>query len=572
MRDTDSHNTALLAKERQEARARQEKLQRQYDGRLSPPVDGGTWDTAVTKISATKGAPEVSDERCQKDLEQRSKDIGPARERSHSRSPERKSKHRDSHKHERSSKHYRSSKDRDASEQKDDPKQKDPSKQKDSSKHKHKLKDPLRKRHRSESSEQRSTNERSSKQRHRSRSVERQPLGEEPSKKRRRNRSAEPTPQVDRSSRRHRRSKNREEKGTSENCARKRHRSKSPDDGPKEKTQKRRKGIGFDDKDLADTRKGSQKEEDQRSSPRRLTEPVEEDEKHARRRRRKEKKALISTLRSSSPKREHDNSAINESQQHYEPNDSPHANAEKEKQLNPESNVEGGEAIRSKSRRSKHHHRKSATAEYSNRSKAREAARQKSSPEDEVLRIKSKSRTEMRSSTKGEKSTDKPNRHSKISKKSREHDAKDVDPLEEILGPLPPAIPPQIRTRGRGKFTTNGPSAVDRLNPEYDPMMDMQPDSGAEDDEDQAVEAMRDRLKWQQAGADRLRNAGFSEEQVSKWEKSGKDGEGDVNDVRWKYRGEGREWDRGKVVKLDADDNDGFDVEVRADWNLGRLK
>lgn len=147
--------------------------------------------------------------------------------------------------------------------------------------------------------------------------------------------------------------------------------------------------------------------------------------------------------------------------------------------------------------------------------------------------------------------------------------ADDSDPLEAIVGPLP-APPPKVHTRGRGTFSTNNASMDERFNSQYDPSIDVQPDSAEEDDWDQALEAMRDRQKWHKAGADRLRAAGFTEEQVSKWEKSGKYGEGDVNDVRWKHRGEGREWDRGKVLKLDSDEDGGLDVQVRADF--GRLK
>ena len=58
-----------------------------------------------------------------------------------------------------------------------------------------------------------------------------------------------------------------------------------------------------------------------------------------------------------------------------------------------------------------------------------------------------------------------------------------------------------------------------------------------------------------------MRNAGFTEQEVSKWEKGGKKGE---EDVVWKGRGEGREWDRGKVVGSEEEE-----VETRADW--GRL-
>ena len=58
-----------------------------------------------------------------------------------------------------------------------------------------------------------------------------------------------------------------------------------------------------------------------------------------------------------------------------------------------------------------------------------------------------------------------------------------------------------------------------------------------------------------------MRAAGFTEEEVSKWEKGGEKKE---EDVRWKGRGEGREWDRGKVVDLHGD------VNTKPEW--GRLK
>lgn len=66
-----------------------------------------------------------------------------------------------------------------------------------------------------------------------------------------------------------------------------------------------------------------------------------------------------------------------------------------------------------------------------------------------------------------------------------------------------------------------------------------------------------------------MRQAGFTEAEVAKWEKGksggGQDGgEGREEDVRWRGRGEGREWDRGKVVGGDG----GLEIEV--EW--GRLR
>lgn len=91
--------------------------------------------------------------------------------------------------------------------------------------------------------------------------------------------------------------------------------------------------------------------------------------------------------------------------------------------------------------------------------------------------------------------------------------------------------------------------------------MDMHPNQESEDDWDQALEALRDRQRWKQQGAERLRSAGFTPEEVDKWARGGEKKE---DDVRWAKRGEGREWDRGKVV-----DDEG-DVDLRPEW--GRLK
>ena len=135
--------------------------------------------------------------------------------------------------------------------------------------------------------------------------------------------------------------------------------------------------------------------------------------------------------------------------------------------------------------------------------------------------------------------------------------ASDSDPLEAIIGPPPP---PKVKSRGRGTFASA--AAMDsHFSTSYDPSADVHPDSDSENDWDQALEALRDRQRWKQQGADRLRLAGFTEDEVRKWEKGGEKTE---QDVRWAKKGEGREWDRGKVV-----DDDG-DVGVKPEW--GRLK
>jgi len=149
-----------------------------------------------------------------------------------------------------------------------------------------------------------------------------------------------------------------------------------------------------------------------------------------------------------------------------------------------------------------------------------------------------------------------------IQKQERDEDS---DPLEEIIGPLPRSTAP-LRIRGRGAISM-GTTLDTRFSSSYDPSIDIQPDfdPAEENDWDQALEALRDRQKWQKKGADRLRAAGFTEEEIEKWEKGGKGGkEKCEEDVKWSKRGERREWDKGKVV-----DEDGT-VKIEASW--GRLK
>ena len=115
------------------------------------------------------------------------------------------------------------------------------------------------------------------------------------------------------------------------------------------------------------------------------------------------------------------------------------------------------------------------------------------------------------------------------------------DPLEDLIGPAPP---PQSPVQRRGRGAGRGPAAMDsRFSEAYDPQSDAQPEPEDAGDWDEAVEVFRDRQKWKQQGADRLRAAGFTDEDIKKWEKGG---ERDIDDVRWTKAGEKREWDRGK--------------------------
>ncbi|KAK5654458.1 hypothetical protein OQA88_7369 [Cercophora sp. LCS_1] len=118
-----------------------------------------------------------------------------------------------------------------------------------------------------------------------------------------------------------------------------------------------------------------------------------------------------------------------------------------------------------------------------------------------------------------------------------EHDSPDPD---EDFGPALPSKSP-IRRRGRG--AARGPSAMDsRFSDNYDPQSDTRVGEG-EDDWDEAVEMYRDRQKWKQQGADKLRGVGFTDDQINKL---GEGGEKDVGDVRWSKAGERRKWDQGK--------------------------
>ncbi|KAF2709767.1 hypothetical protein K504DRAFT_379566 [Pleomassaria siparia CBS 279.74] len=136
----------------------------------------------------------------------------------------------------------------------------------------------------------------------------------------------------------------------------------------------------------------------------------------------------------------------------------------------------------------------------------------------------------------------------------------DSDPLEAIVGPLPPLVQPPVRSRGRGAYKASITAMDSRFSTDYNPSTDVHINSDIEDDWDDALGALKDRERWKQQGAERLKAAGFSEEQVRKWEKGDEKTE---EDVRWAKRGEGREWDRGKVV-----DSHG-DVDLKAEW--GRL-
>ncbi len=124
--------------------------------------------------------------------------------------------------------------------------------------------------------------------------------------------------------------------------------------------------------------------------------------------------------------------------------------------------------------------------------------------------------------------------HSRAGRSTEDNDS---DPLEDLIGPAPPPRSP-VRMRGRGAI--RGTAAMDsRFSEEYDPSSDVQLEPAETDDWDEALEAHRDRQKWKQQGAARLRAAGFTDDQIKKWETGG---EKDIDDVRWTQAGEKREW------------------------------
>ncbi|TKA25958.1 hypothetical protein B0A50_05470 [Salinomyces thailandicus] len=145
---------------------------------------------------------------------------------------------------------------------------------------------------------------------------------------------------------------------------------------------------------------------------------------------------------------------------------------------------------------------------------------------------------------------------------SRADQGSDSDPLDGIISP---SLPPEVPTRGRG--AANHTSSIDqRFAPTYDPKADVSHDHRIADDDDDndwslALEALRDRAKWKSQGAERLKAAGFTDDEVARWEDGGR--ERDERDVKWRKRGEGREWDRGKVAE-------GEGVALKAEWARGK--
>lgn len=147
-----------------------------------------------------------------------------------------------------------------------------------------------------------------------------------------------------------------------------------------------------------------------------------------------------------------------------------------------------------------------------------------------------------------------------LRKKSRGHpsdnDASASDPLETLVGPLDRPNEshtikekPPIRSKGRGAYKSSSAAMDAHFSSDYNPGLDLHPEPEPEDEKedwDMALEALRDREMFKQKHAERLREAGFGDAEIKKWEDSGK--ERGVEDVKWTGKGQAREWDIGKVL------------------------
>ncbi len=148
------------------------------------------------------------------------------------------------------------------------------------------------------------------------------------------------------------------------------------------------------------------------------------------------------------------------------------------------------------------------------------------------------------------------------------------DPLEDLVGPLPASKPgssPPVRSRGRGAHKVPGSVMDSHFSATYDPTLDVHPDSedsAEREDWDMALEALRDRQQWKRKQADRMRETGFGDDEIKKWEDSDK--VKSARDLEWRKAGEGREWDAGKSTPPVEEHNGRLsrkaDSDLEASW------
>lgn len=190
---------------------------------------------------------------------------------------------------------------------------------------------------------------------------------------------------------------------------------------------------------------------------------------------------------------------------------------------------------RSPSRSRSRSPRRSKHKDSRRRSRSPRESRRRHYDEKEKPRSSRRERSPRESNRRRADDNEKPksNGHAASNKKAAKTD--DSDPLEEIIGPLPP---PKVQARGRG--AASAASGIDsRFSETYDPKLDLSAgDKESGDDWDMVL----DRVKWRQQGAERLRAAGFTDKEISLWETGKKE------EVKYSKSGETREWDRGKLM------------------------
>lgn len=115
---------------------------------------------------------------------------------------------------------------------------------------------------------------------------------------------------------------------------------------------------------------------------------------------------------------------------------------------------------------------------------------------------------------------------------------RDSDPLDDLIGPPPP---PKMRGRG----TIGGAAALDRrFSESYDPKTDVQMDE-EEEHWDEAVEMFRDWQKSKLHQDQRLKEVGFTDEQIQQASGAGQKTQASF---LWTKTGETREWDKNKNI------------------------
>ncbi|KAF4553210.1 Hypothetical protein D9617_7g029370 [Elsinoe fawcettii] len=191
-------------------------------------------------------------------------------------------------------------------------------------------------------------------------------------------------------------------------------------------------------------------------------------------------------------------------------------------------------------RKDRHKHRHESTSNQEkklSKEKSRRGTRSRSPELSRETSSRRKSRTKPSVQTK--------ERHDSHRDKYRRYRSSSPD-SESSMGPQPASPPPLSRSRGRGVSTPT--RSIDKhFKSDYDPTTDVRPDEDA-DDWDQALEVMKDRQKWKQNGAERLKAAGFSEAEVNKWKGGTAEA---MTGFRWAKKGESREWDKGKTILSD---------------------